>query len=133
LRKILTNSDSKCFNGKISCRAYTHALRSHSLRCAHTPSSARSSGRTAFPVDIPDDMMYEIAVDSDPDNLPTTHACIGLVRPFIQIFSCGVDFQFFIPLIRLQGQITLPSAVSKESLKQKIDWALDAGQSFEFR
>jgi hypothetical protein len=87
LRKILTNSDSKCFNGKTSCRAYTHALRSHSLRCAHTPPSARSSGRTAFPVDIPDDMMYEIAVDSDPDKLPTTHACIGLVRPFILMRS----------------------------------------------
>jgi hypothetical protein len=98
------------------------------MRCAHTP-SARSSGRTAFPVDVPDDMMYEIAVDSDPDNLPTTHACIGLVR----LFVLKDDVSYLITLFRLQGQITLPSAVSKEFLKQKIDWALDAGQSFAFR
>lgn len=60
-------------------------------RCAHTP-SARSSGRTAFPVDIPDDMMYEIVVDSNPDNLPTTHACIGLVRPCVLVWGCNLVF-----------------------------------------
>ena len=56
------------------------------MRGAYSP-CARSSGRTEFPVDIPDDMMYEIAVDSDPDNLPTTHACIGLVCPFVLMWG----------------------------------------------
>jgi hypothetical protein len=77
-------------------------------------------------MDIPDDMAYEIEVDADADVLPTTHACIGLVRYFICSFLSALTHH-------TQGQITLPSATSKAALKHKLDWALDAGQSFEYR
>ena len=91
----------------------------------------RSSGRAAFPVDIPEDLVYEIQVDSDADVLPTTHACIGLVGPFLRDVSTVITSHSLSCFS--QGQITLPSAVTKEALKQKLDWALDAGQSFECR
>ena len=40
----------------------------------------RSSGRTVFPVHVPEDLHYEIEVDPDAQKLPTTHTCFGLVR-----------------------------------------------------
>ena len=82
-------------------------------------------------MDIPDDMAYEIEVDADADVLPTTHACIGLVRCFVCSFL--VVISTYLCTYHTQGQITLPSATSKAALKHKLDWALDAGQSFEFR
>ncbi len=94
--------------------------------------AGRSSGRSAFPVHIPGDMAYEIEVDADADVLPTTHACVGLVRIilFVHFWSLSA---LTICTHHTQGQITLPSATSKAALKHKLDWALDAGQSFEYR
>ena len=39
----------------------------------------RTSGRTVFPVHVPEDLRYEIQIDSDAQKLPTTHTCCGLV------------------------------------------------------
>ena len=39
----------------------------------------RTSGRTVFPVHVPEDLRYEIEIDSDAQKLPTTHTCYGLV------------------------------------------------------
>ena len=62
----------------------------------------RSSGRTVFPIHVPEDLRYEIEIDSDAQKLPTTHTCFGLVRdnccPHSLITTCifetGIQHNF---------------------------------------
>jgi hypothetical protein len=123
----------KCFNG-ISCRVFVIFFnRSHDL-------CARSSGRSVMPVSVPEGSSFGIDIDPDPDKLPTTHTCFGIVRfplSFVsyashhlrQFSSANTPPPFF---SFFQGQITLPSVPSKALLKQKLDWCLYAAASFEY-
>jgi hypothetical protein len=50
------------------------------MRSEESHHVCRSSGRIVFPVHVPEDMHYEIEIDSDAHKLPTTHTYIGFVR-----------------------------------------------------
>jgi hypothetical protein len=40
-----------------------------------------------MPVSVPEGLSFGIDIDPDPDKLPTTHTCFGIVRPPLSFLS----------------------------------------------